>query len=123
MSVVVISVAAALGALSRYAVESLLPNGQDGQHYIGTLTVNLSGALAIGILSGALSARFTEHPQLRNLLLVGFLSSYTTFSALAYQTVQLGQRDSVGVAAAYGAGTLLAGIALAYLGLRVGKAM
>ena len=62
MTAIVIAAAAALGALSRYAVEKVLPNGQDGTHYIGTLTVNLTGALVIGILTGALTPRFAEHP-------------------------------------------------------------
>ena len=123
MTAIVIAAAAALGALSRYAVEKVLPNGQDGTHYSGTLTVNLTGALAIGILTGALTPRFAEHPQLRNLLLVGFLSSYTTFSALAAQTIQLGQRDSTVIAATYALGTLGAGITLAYVGLVLGRAL
>jgi fluoride exporter len=123
MTAIVIAAAAALGALSRYAVESVLPNGRDGTHYIGTLTVNLTGALAIGIVSGALTPRFSEHPQLRNLLVVGFLSSYTTFSALSSQTIQLGQRDSTVIAAIYALGTLGAGIMLAYVGLVLGRAL
>lgn len=123
MTAIVIATAAALGALSRYAVERALPNGQEGMQYVGTLTVNLSGALVIGIVSGALTPRFSEHPQLRNLLVVGFLSSYTTFSALASQTIQLGQRDSTMIAAIYALGTLGAGIMLAYVGLVLGRAL
>lgn len=72
MSAIAIGVAAILGAPSRNALEAVLPNGQDGQHYLGTLTVNLSGAFAYGLIHGSLQRHFGAHPQLRNVLLVGF---------------------------------------------------
>ena len=118
-----IAVAAAAGALSRYGLERAFPVSADGTHYVGTLAVNLAGAFALGLLTGALGARFVEQPLLRNVLTVGFLSSFTTFSALAYQAVHLAEGGRTAVAAAYVAGTLAGGIALAYAGLTLGRAV
>jgi CrcB protein len=123
MIALAISAAAAAGALSRYALEQALPLSADGMHYLGTLTVNLSGALVIGVLMGALGDRFVEEPMLRALLTVGFLSSFTTFSALAFQTVHLSEGGSPGLAALYALGSLVGGIALAWVGLAAGRAI
>ena len=83
--------------------------------------MNLSGALALGVAMGALGERFVQQPALRALVTIGFLSSYTTLSALAYQTVALAERGELGRAVAYAGGSLLGGIALAYVGLRAGR--
>ena len=123
MNVVAIAAAAALGALSRYGIERLVPAGGDGTSYLATLLVNLTGALALGLAIGALGARFAAHPNLRLLVTVGFLSSYTTFSALAFQTVHLAERGRIGVAAAYVVGSVAGGIVLAYAGLAAGRAL
>lgn len=116
-----IAVAAAAGALSRYGLERAIPAAADGTHYAGTLLVNLAGAFALGLLTGALGDRLVEQPQLRNVLTVGFLSSFTTFSALAYQAVHLAEGGRVAVASAYVAGTVAGGITLAYVGLTLGR--
>jgi fluoride exporter len=123
VTVVLIAVGATAGAVARYAIELVLPAGPNGTHYAGTLVVNLSGAFALGLVMGALGHRFAEDQQLRVLVTVGFLSSYTTLSALAYQVVHLGERGDGGVAFAYGLGTLAGGVALAYGGLVFGRAL
>jgi CrcB protein len=123
MTVVAIGVAAALGALSRYGLEQILPASSDGTHYVATLVVNLSGSLVLGVLMGALADRFVQEPVLRALLTVGFLSSFTTFSALAFQTVHLAERGQAPAAAAYVLASLLGGVVLAYLGLLAGRAV
>jgi fluoride exporter len=123
VNVVAIAIAAVLGALSRYGIERVVPAGADGTAYLATLIVNLTGALALGLALGALGHRFAAHPNLRLFVTVGFLSSYTTFSALAFQTVHLAERGRVAVAAVYVAGSVTGGVVLAYAGLVAGRAL
>lgn len=90
-----------------------------------TLTVNLIGSCAMGLLAGWLarhagSETLAGGEQWRLLLGVGVLGGFTTFSAFSLELVGLIQRGSLGSAAAYaalsllgGAGGLLAGLALA----------
>lgn len=117
-----IAVAAAAGALARYGLEQVLPS-RNGVHYAGTLVVNIVGSFVLGVLMGALAQRFLEQPTLRAIVTVGFLSSFTTFSALAYQAVELAERGALLQAALYVSGTTLGGLAAAYGGLLLGRAL
>lgn len=123
LNALVIAGAAAAGALSRYGLELTLPTSSDGTHYGATLAVNLAGSLALGLLMGSLGERLVEQQTLRLFLTVGFLSSFTTFSAFAYQAVHLLELGAGVTAAVYVFGTLFGGIALAYGGLVLGRAL
>lgn len=92
MSLIMIASGGALGALTRYGIDRM------GVEYVnstlvGTLAVNVTGSFLIGLLTGILSL-YPEWPQeIRMFLAVGFLGSYTTFSAFSVATVQLFQRS------------------------------
>jgi CrcB protein len=52
---------------------------------VGTLTVNLTGSLILGVVSGA------DHLQTTaGLAVVGFLGGFTTFSTWMIETIRLG---------------------------------
>ena len=78
-----ISVGAVLGANARYLV-SLWAAGRFGADFpYGTLIVNVSGSLVLGVLVGLLSGRLALPEELRFLLGIGFLGAYTTFSSFS----------------------------------------
>lgn len=86
------------------------------------LVANLSGALLLGLLVGALAARGPEtagHRRVRLALGTGVLGGYTTYSALAADTAGLLGTDPA-LAVAYGLGSVVLGVALAAAGLLVG---
>lgn len=95
-----------VGALARYAV-ALAVGGP-----AATLAVNVGGSLALGVLVARVPGR-------RRQLLVGtgLLSSFTTFSTFAAETVALGP---VGGAANVAA-TYLLGVTAALVGLTAGR--
>ncbi len=80
-----------LGAASRYSI-SLLSARVLGTHFPwGTLAVNLTGCFLIGLLF-ALSdrARFLT-PDIRLLLITGYMGALTTFSTFSLETVNAGR--------------------------------
>jgi fluoride exporter len=84
----------------------------------GTLAVNVVGALAIGLIVAALGTRDLLDSRWRPVLVTGLLGGFTTFSAFAYETIELAERRQLGTAAIYVLVTIVAGLAACWLGLR-----
>ena len=86
-----------------------------------TLTVNVLGSLAMGLLAGWLARHGGEssvHPESWRLLLgVGVLGGYTTFSAFALEFALFVERGALGMAALYTGLSLVAGFAALFAGL------
>jgi CrcB protein len=93
-----------------------------------TLTANVAGALAMGVLAGWL-ARHGPLPSLlsgehwRLLLGVGVLGGYTTFSSMALEFALFVERGQLGMAAFYIGLSLAAGFAALFAGLYLMRAL
>lgn len=100
---------AALGAALRYGASTLLPTVDQG-FPVNTLVVNLLGAALIGLAWGL----WRDEPWFFNwgraFLMIGFLGGFTTFSALALETLQLVEAGRGWVAAGYVLSTTILGI-------------
>lgn len=84
-----IALGAALGANARYLVNVWAANRFGADFPYGTLLVNISGSFILGLLLALASERLSLSPDLRLLLAVGFLGSYTTFSSYAVESLNL----------------------------------
>lgn len=82
-----------------------------------TLTVNVVGSLAMGLLAGWLARSGTGGEQWRLLLGVGVLGGFTTFSAFSLEMMMLIERGQAGTALTYALISVIAGLAALYLGL------
>ena len=60
---------------------------------IGTLIVNVSGCLCIGLLAGLVENRQMFSPELRTFVFVGILGGFTTFSSFGLDTYGLWQEN------------------------------
>jgi CrcB protein len=77
-----------IGSVSRYLATSFI-NNTFSQTLIpfGTFIVNATGCLMIGYLQGIFESKDILSPDLRMLIIVGFLGSFTTFSSFSYDTL------------------------------------
>ena len=111
-----VAFAGALGALARYTVHHVVQSRASGLFPFGTVVVNVTGAFALGFLTGL----FLYHglaPDARVVVGTGFLGAYTTFSSFSYETLGL-LRDDAPVAATVNAlGSVAAGVLAAAAGL------
>ena len=85
---------------------------------LGTFVVNVSGALLLGLLLGITEERWLAPPLVRTAIAIGFLSAYTTFSTLAFETVDLAESGSTAAALLNVGGSVAAGLVAVYAGLQ-----
>lgn len=111
-----VAVAAALGAPSRYALEWGVHRRWPTRTPFGTLLVNGSGSLALGIVVGLAVAHGLD-PDVRAVVGTGFLGAYTTFSAFTDQTYRLATTGHPRVALAYAVGSVVVASTAAAIGL------
>lgn len=78
------------GGIARYWISNSIYWFLGRQFPYGTLVVNASGSFLMGLLFVVILERFADiGPQLRALLLIGFLGGYTTFSSFSVETLNL----------------------------------
>ena len=83
-----------------------------------TLTANVLGSAAMGLLAGMLARHGAASGESWRLLLgVGVLGGYTTFSSFALEFGLFVQRGALGLAALYVGASLVAGFAALFAGL------
>ncbi|GAA1663714.1 CrcB family protein [Microbacterium lacus] len=117
MQILLVALAGGLGAGLRYILDVAIQRGRRGVFPLGILIVNVTGSLALGIVTGlgdALAAPVVA------ILGVGLLGGYTTFSTVSTESallLQTGRRD-------WGwlnlIGTAVSGVIAAAVGLLVG---
>jgi CrcB protein len=118
---VLVGLGGALGSLARYGVGLWLTARLGPAFPYGTLTVNVTGSFAAGVLLGFGDGRGLS-TSARLLLVTGFLGGYTTFSAFAAETVRLAEQQTLVAAGLNVAANLAVGFAGAALGFVLGRA-
>ena len=108
----------ALGAVARYGTVVAVGRLTGFGFPWGTVTVNLLGSLALGLLIGGLAHGLHLSQEVRGLIVVGFLGAFTTFSTFSLDTVTLIERGSWTPALGYVFGSVVVGIIFFFAGLR-----
>jgi CrcB protein len=116
-----LSVAGALGALSRYALGGVIQRATGTSFPYGTLVVNALGCLVIGYIMQIALTTNVISPSVRLVVTVGFLGAFTTFSTFSYETVKL-LEDGVFVSAILNiALNVGVGLLATFLGILLGR--
>lgn len=110
----------ALGSVARWALTGIVQRWATASFPWGTLVVNVTGSLVIGILAAVALERVLVAPAVRLFLIVGVLGGFTTFSAFSYETVAMLREGQWLPAVAYAGGSVVGGVAAAFAGLAVG---
>ena len=85
---------------------------------VGTLVVNVTGCLALGLLTGVGLGKVPEA-----VLGTGVCGAYTTFSTFSYETVRLAEERALRPAALHVAASLGLGLLAVLGGLALGRAL
>ncbi|MDA0769169.1 MAG: CrcB family protein [Chloroflexi bacterium] len=119
---VLVALGGALGAVSRYGIDRVMVSFM-GPTVIGTFAVNITGSFLLGLFLTLSDERFGWSPELRVLVAVGFLGSYTTFSTLTVASLQLAGSGEWSRATVNIVASLVIGLAAAFLGIAAGRAL
>lgn len=113
-----------LGAAGRHLVNLAALRTFGPGFPAGTLTVNVLGSLAMGLLVGWLAARPEGSSNaLRLFLATGVLGGFTTFSAFSLDAVSLWERGEAATALIYAAASVVVSIAALAVGLLVMRSL
>lgn len=107
--VISVAVGGALGAVLRYVV------GLAVAFPLGTLTVNVVGSFAIGVIWVWLAAKGLQHWL--PLIMTGVLGGFTTFSAFSLDALRLVEDGRTAAAGGYIAASVVLSIAACAAGL------
>jgi len=114
-----VALGGAAGSAARYGVSRLWPASPGGWP-VPTFTVNMLGSFTIGLLSIYIAARSGSPDAARLFWMTGVLGGFTTYSAFALESAQLGfSATGAGYVLATVAGCLLA----ALLGMKMGHVL
>ena len=120
MIVVMVAAAGAAGAVCRFLIETALRRRRS--YPIGTLVVNVSGSLLLGLVAGLVTGGMLGESW-SDIAGAGFLGGYTTFSAAAVEAVRLAGVRRTRAAAVASVGMLVLSVLAAATGLAAGRAI
>ena len=115
MVILLVALCGGLGAVARFVVDGLVRGRVRSIGSVGTIVINVTGAIALGIIAGLVSAHVAT-PEWQTIVGTGFLGGYTTFSTTSFETVRLIQQSRFRLAV----GLALSQLALALAGATVG---
>lgn len=110
MTALLVMAGGALGASARYLLDHKIQGLHTRDWPWGTLTINLIGSFALGLVAGQTSQAATA------LISVGLIGAFTTWSTFIVETARLSAKDGWANAASYLVVSLAGGIAFAWLG-------
>ncbi|MFD4523589.1 fluoride efflux transporter CrcB [Streptomyces sp. NPDC058470] len=116
MNWLLVIIGAVVGAPLRYLTDRAVQFRHGTAFPWGTFTVNVSGCLVLGVLTGAASAgHASSHLQL--LIGTGLCGALTTYSTFSYETLRLNETGAGFLAVANVVASVMAGLGAAFAGV------
>ena len=122
LKVIALSIGGTLGVNARYWLGAWMNRWTSPQFPWATVTINVSGSFLIGFLTVAL-ARWLPHPNVRLLVITGFLGGYTTFSTFENDSLILWERGESLLMAGNLIGSVAAGLLAVVLGTALARGL
>ena len=113
---IIIGLGGFTGSISRYMLGLAITRAFPSVMPLGTLSINLIGCLLIGFLYGEAEKQVWLNQQYLLFLVVGFCSSFTTFSTFAHDNLALLRSGEYATVITYALISLIAGIILVWVG-------
>ena len=119
LKIVLIALLGAVGTLARYGLQGLIQVRAAGTFPYGTLVVNLTGCFFLGLIAQFTMNRLVISPDWRIAIAVGFFGAYTTFASFGWETAKMIEDGEWARASAYVGVSVVAGLLLSVVGIRL----
>lgn len=120
-TLLIVALGGSLGSVLRFILQRSFAPEQQGGFPTGTLVVNLTGCLLIGILWGLSERSNAFTSEMKLFLFTGLCGGFTTFSAYSQEALLLLRDGRFYLFFLYAGCTLLAGFCLTWLGYYISK--
>ena len=120
--IAVLSIGGILGVNARYWLGVWINRWTSPQFPWATVVINVTGSFLIGFLTVVLT-RWMPHPNIRLMVITGFLGGYTTFSTFENDALILWERGEGILMAANLIGSVTAGFAAVVLGTALARGL
>lgn len=124
LDLLLVSLGGGVGAALRFWLDGLVKGRIRGTVLggfpLGTLVINVTGSLVLGLVTGAGESGALSLPVVA-VLGTGMMGGYTTFSTASVETVQLLRSGKPRTAVLNGLGMLVVSVGAAALGLLIGR--
>jgi CrcB protein len=118
-----VALGGALGSLARYLVAGAVQPAWWPGFPFGIFVVNITGGLAMGLVTALAVLKLNLAPEMRAFLTTGVLGGYTTFSTFSLDSAMLMQRGAYAQAGAYVIGSVVLSILALFAGLWLVRAL
>lgn len=121
--IILLIVFGAAGTLARYGLDGWIQYRVGPVFPAGTLTINVLGCLALGVVGQFSLNHISVSPDLRIGLTIGLMGGFTTFSTFGWDTVRMLEEGEWTKASLYVGASVVGGLIAMMLGMRVGDAL